>query len=201
MIIKRNGSAPEPVPAGNHVARCIQLVDMGTQKSEWQGKVKFAAKVRITWELPDVLKEFREGEGEKPMLISKTYTASMHEKAALSKDLESWRGRAFTDEERDGFDLKKVLGQPCLLNVIHENKGGTVYANIASVSPVPKGMPVKPAVNTVLVFSFDSYSSEVFESLPDFLKDKIRLSPEYANATNGAQHSAEDFEDEIPDAF
>ena len=82
------------------------------------------------------------------MLISKTYTASMHEKAALSKDLESWRGRAFTDEERDGFDLKKVLGQPCLLNVIHENKGGTVYANIASVSPVPKGMPVKPAVNT-----------------------------------------------------
>ena len=37
-----------------------------------------------------------------------------------------------------------------------------------------------------------------FESLPDFLKDKIRLSPEYAHATNGAQHS-EEYSDEYPD--
>lgn len=200
MIIRKNGSTPDPVPAGNHVARCIQLVDMGTQKSEWKGQVKIQAKVRITWELPEVTKVFKEGEPEKPYLISKTYTASLHEKAALAKDLESWRGKAFTAEEREGFDLKKVLGATCLLNVIHENKDGTIYANIASISQIPKGMPVKPAVNPLLCFSFGEFSREVFDSLPDFLKDKIRLSPEYAHATNGAQHS-EEYSDEIPDIF
>lgn len=198
MIIKKNGNAPEPVPAGNHVARCIQLVDMGTQKIEFQGKVKFQPKVRVTWELPEVTKEFKEGDGEKPYLISKTYTASLHEKAALAKDLESWRGKAFTDDERAGFDLKKVLGQPCLLNVIHEAKDGNVYSNIASISQVPKGMAVKPVVNTLVEFAFESFSSEVFESLPDFLKDRIKLSPEYAIATGEHQQFPDDG---IPEAF
>lgn len=202
MIIKKNGNAPDPVPAGNHVARCIQIVDMGTQKSEWQGKVKFMAKVRLTWELPEVTKEFKEGEGEKPYLIAKTYTASMHEKAALSKDLESWRGKAFTDEERAGFDLKNVLGKPCLLNVIHETKDGNTYANIASISQVPKGMTVKPAVNPIVEFSLAEFSQSAFDALPDFLKEKIRLSPEYAHATSGAQQSQEHYSyDEIPDVF
>ena len=39
----------------------------------------------------------------KPFLVRRRYTASLHEKSALRKDLESWRGRAFTNVELDGF--------------------------------------------------------------------------------------------------
>ncbi len=201
MIVRKNGNS-DPTPEGNHSARCIQIIDLGTQKSEWKGQPRFVAQVRLVWELPEVTKEFREGEGEKPFLIAKTYTASIGKKSALSKDLESWRGRAFTDEERAGFDLKNVLGKPCLLNVIHETKDGNTYANISSVSQVPKGMTVKPAVNPIVEFSLSEFSQAAFDALPDFLKEKIRLSPEYAHATSGAQQSQEHYaDDEIPDVF
>ena len=40
-----------PVPPGNHVGRCYQIIGLGTQKSEFQGKVRFAKKVMLAFEL------------------------------------------------------------------------------------------------------------------------------------------------------
>jgi len=69
-------------------------------------------------------------------VISKTYTASLNEKATLSKDLESWRGRAFTAEERAGFDLETVIGKPCTLNLIEKTtQKGKVMVVIGSILP------------------------------------------------------------------
>src|SRR5208337_1405024 len=74
----------------------------------------------------------------------KRYTLSLHEKAALRKDLESWRGRTFTEEELKGFDVENVLDVPCLLNVIHNGTSGTVYANVSGIMKLPKSMqPIK----------------------------------------------------------
>ena len=44
------------------------------------------------------------------MTVSKTYTRSMHERSALRRDLEDWRGRRFTEQEARAFDLEKVVG-------------------------------------------------------------------------------------------
>ena len=40
--------------------------------------------------------------------VARVYTLCLHERAALRKDLESWRGRKFTEQELDGFDLEKL---------------------------------------------------------------------------------------------
>jgi hypothetical protein len=75
-----------------------------------------------------------------PFLVRRRYTCSLHEKATLRRDLESWRGRAFTDKELEAFDLESLLSVGCLINVIHESRNGSTYANVASVMRLPKGM-------------------------------------------------------------
>ena len=40
-----------PAPAGNHIGRCIKVIDLGTQHSEYQGKPTVRNQVFIQWEL------------------------------------------------------------------------------------------------------------------------------------------------------
>src|SRR5688572_23018431 len=84
-------------------------------------------------------------ENGKPFLVRRRYTCSLHEKAALRGDLESWRGRAFTDQELQAFDLESLLGVNCLLNILHECRNGSTYANVSSIMRLPKGMPAPTA--------------------------------------------------------
>src|SRR3990167_3937268 len=139
MQLPRNeGGSFVPPPAGTHIAICTRFIDLGTQESEWQGKAKKAHKVILTWELCNEAME-----DGRPFTISKRYTWSTHEKATLRHDLEGWRGKAFTDDDIYGakpFDIRNVLGKPCMLSLVHDAKEGTTYANISSVSGLPRGM-------------------------------------------------------------
>jgi hypothetical protein len=45
------GGSFTPVAPGMHLARCYRIVDMGTQKSEYQGQVKHLQKVMIQFEV------------------------------------------------------------------------------------------------------------------------------------------------------
>lgn len=175
-----SGTAYEPVPAGNYVARCYSMVLIGTIEEEYLGEKKWATKVRISWELPTETKVFKEENGEQPYALSKDFTLSMHEKSTLRKWLESWRGKAFTQQESERFDISKLIGAPCMLNVIHkEKKDGNIRADISSVSAMPKGLNCPPAFNPPVIFSVNEFDQDVFDKFPDFLKDKIRSSKEY----------------------
>lgn len=95
-----SGNYEQP-PVGTHLARCIKVIDIGTQKGEFQGKVTMKRQVIIGWELPN--ETMTEGEhAGKPFGVSKFYTASLNEKANLRADLANWRGRDFTPQELGG---------------------------------------------------------------------------------------------------
>lgn len=170
----------EKVPSGTHIARCYEMIHIGTVTWEYLGEVKETDKVRITFELPGEMRKFNEEEMQ-PMVISKEYTLSMHEKANLRKDLESWRGKSFTEAEARDFDILKLIGVPCSLGVIHrENKNGNVYANISSISGLPKGVDAPSQINPNSILDYnENWSSEKFETLPDFIKDQMKMTPEY----------------------
>lgn len=164
----------EQPPIGNQVARCIRVIELGTRKNEWEGRVSWKRETLIVWELPECL--MTEGDfAGKPFTISQFYTASLGEKANLRRDLQNWRGRAFTDEELNGFDQRKILGQPCLLNLI--NKNGKV--RIGSISPVVKGMTIPPQVNESLFYDIDEHDESVWEKLSDGVKKMIQESKEW----------------------
>lgn len=182
IIATNNGGGNySPIEAGNYPARCFQMIHIGTGEENIQGQIKRLNKVRLTWELPTELKEWKEGEGEKPAVISKEFTLSMNEKSTLRKFLASWRGKDFTEEESRAFDITVLTGKPCLLNVIHKTSkdGSKTYAEIGSVSPLPKGMTCDPQINKSSILSYDNFDYALFETLPDFIKDKIKSSDEY----------------------
>lgn len=188
-----------PMPSGNHVAVCNMVVDLGKQKVEYQGEVKIQHKVFIRWETPHERLEWTDREGvqrEGPRVINKTYTLSLHENAAMRGDLENWRGRAFTEEERKGFDVSKLLGAPCMLNVIQEVKGTKTYANVKGLGSLPKGME-KPTSEIGLLLYDDEHEGN-YDKLPEWLQKKVdEQIKETTTNYGGGQHS-DDLDDDIP---
>ncbi len=183
-IIATNNSTPrEPIPAGNYPARCYQMIQIGTVMENINGENKLLNKVRIGWELPTEKKVFKEENGEQPYVISEEYTLSMNEKSNLRKMLASWRGKDFSEEEAKAFDITKLLGVQCMINVIHKaskSDATRIYEKISSVSTIPKGMTVPEQINPSMVLSYDNFDFSIYENLPDFIKAKIKTSVEFA---------------------
>lgn len=123
-------------PEGLHQAVCADVWDIWTEQRPEEFGGGLVDKTRLVWEL-----EAQDKQTGKRFQVSQLYTASLHPKAKLSQHLESWRGRAFTDDERKGFELENVVGVNCQIQVVHHLSGkGKVYANVQAVVPLGKGM-------------------------------------------------------------
>ncbi len=135
IIAKATGGGGNfvPCPAGAYPAVCCDVVDLGELKVSYGGKEKTQHKIRICWQVDENMPD------GKPFMVSKRYTLSLHEKATLTKDLESWRGKQFTETELGGFDVETVIGVPCYLNVVQTKKGEDIYANVTAVMRLPRG--------------------------------------------------------------
>lgn len=183
----------ELIPSGNYIARCYQMIEIGTVQEIIMGQPKTLKKVRIGWELPEETRVFSSEKGEQPFVISQEYTLSMNDKANLRKMLASWRGKDFSDKEAEAFDITKLLGVPCMLNVIHKpsKDGQKIYENIGSVSPLPKSVKCPPQINKTVKIEYDSFDKDAFEVLPDFIKDKMKGSLEYAAMKNPHERNIE----------
>lgn len=185
FYVEDKGGNFERCPSGMHLARCYRIIDLGTQKSEYMGQVKYLHKVMLGWEIhgtDDNGKPLKMNDG-RPFGIFKNYTLSWSEKANLRLDLQSWRGRPFTQEEMRKFDLKNVLGAWCMLNVIERpGQDGKTYTNVNGVTPVPaiikqNGLP--EGVNKVELFNLNEPDMAMFETFSENLKAKIKSSPEW----------------------
>lgn len=212
VIIAKQGSNSQSdfklPPAGSFLARLYRIIDIGTQTTEWMGKKKMQRKIIAMFELHG---EDNEGqplttaEG-KPLIVSKRYTLSLDEKATLRKDLEAWRGKAFTQEELDGFNLEVLLGKFCMVSITHSSYEGKEYANIAGISQVPsalKKMGEPKGVNELMIFSLDPFDQSKFEKLSEGMQGVIKKSAEYRNTFEpGApmimSNSIEAMDDDIP---
>lgn len=204
FYVENKSTSFQLAPAGNHLARCYQIIDMGTQKSDFQGTVSYKREVRIVWEMfaqddngPIMMNDGR------PFSISKDYTLSWNDKSNLRKDLQAWRGRPFNDDELKRFDLNNILGHFCMLNVIQYQKmNGKDGVKIAGISAVPAAMKANlPApVNKNVTFNLFTPDYEVFDAFPDWLKEKIQSSPEWAKLNRGSAPvtTEEDDSDLIP---
>jgi len=176
--VKDNGGGDfTPAPAGTHVARCIRVIDLGTQYSQVYNKHQ--PKIMVVWELPDELMEPGEDGVAKPYTVSNWYTASLGEKANLRHHLESWRGRAFTAEELDGFSLRNILDKPCMLSVVHATKDTKTYANISAVMALPKSTVCPDRINNLMLFDVDEPDMAILESLSDGIQKLIMGSLEW----------------------
>jgi hypothetical protein len=132
IIVKGNGDY-ENHPEGQYRAVCMDVVDLGEVENKKYGKVQH--KVALVFHTEKKMKDGR------PFEVWERFTASLDEKAHLRKFLQGWRGRAFTAEEINGFDLEKLIGVNAYVQIIHNVSGDKTYANIDTVMLLPKGMP------------------------------------------------------------
>lgn len=200
---KDNGGDFQDAPIGTHLAICVGLIDLGTQHGEYQGKPNARNQVFIRFEL--VNEHMDDGA---PFVVGAFLTNSLGEKANMRHWLENWRGKPFTLEELDSFDLENVLGKPCMVTVIAKGNGKDGI-KIGGVTAIPKGTP-KPdkAENELFSFWIEEWDAQKFETISDGLKKIIQKSDEYidmhsttqpaAAARRGGGASFDDMDDDIP---
>ena len=102
----------EGCPEGMHLARIVWLLDLGMQTTPFGVKPQLFMNFEVggLWEAKG-----------KVYTIGKFYTASLNEKANLTKDLSSLRGKKLQPGEE--VDLQKLLGMFCYINVLNNDKG------------------------------------------------------------------------------
>lgn len=172
----------ENPPAGTFVATCYRVVDLGTQQIEWQGKAKHQYKIMVSWELTD--EKMSDG---RPFTTHKRYTLSSSEKSSLRQDLEAWRGQPFQESDFGTFDIGVLLGKPCMIGIVHEQKNGKTYANVSSILRMPKGMTAPVLVNPTVRFDLTEFNQDIFNGLSESLQAVIAKSPEYQELKGGAK--------------
>lgn len=171
----------EPIESGSYPARVWQMIQLGTIAG-YQGQMQ--NKVRIGFELPTEMMVFDEKKGEQPRVISQDYTLSFNEKANLRKVIEACDPNAFKlDEEgfMEEFDVETLVGKECQITIAQKPKkdGKGNFAYIDNCTRLIKGMKCPSAINEPQVLSYDNWKQELFDVLPDFLKEKIQSSDEY----------------------
>jgi len=168
---------------GAYPARIVQLIDFGKQiETDWQtgepkkyedsGDVIVRHKVWVTFELPT---ETIEVDGvAKPRWYGKEYTVSTHEKSALSALLKAADPKG--EHTAKYRNVQGLLGLPVMVTI---GSTKTNKPKVAMVSAVPKGMQVEPLANGEMFFDLDSDDLTTFETLPQWMKDRIKNGEEF----------------------
>lgn len=165
-------------PEGIHAARCIRIVDLGTQLSnnpDW----KPSRKLNLGFELVDEPYVFDEEKGEENFVVYANYTLSLGKKSRLRPVIESWTGKKI----EESFELDNLLDAPCQIQIVHTKKDDKTYANITNIMAPGKGKVTKSTNKAVSLYLDETFDQEVFDSLPEFMQDMISDSPEYQALT------------------
>lgn len=179
MIAKDNGGVSiPPLEDGVYLAVCSGLIDLGIQKSE-QFKNE-SRKMMIQYQ---IIGEDIEFNGETiARKMHKQYGFSLGSKSNLRKDLESWRGKAFTDEELKGFNMTNIMNVPCQLQIINKERvGKSNYNDIAGIMALPKGQKVEKLTEEQLIMLDleDVNTFKYFKDIPKWIQDRIKQAVNY----------------------
>ena len=183
-ITAREGGTIKLIPEELYEAVCGSVIDLGTHEDTTYGKRQ--RKVMIGFEIPSLT--FKTDNGEEPRVIGKAYTLSLRDKANLRKDLESWRGKKFTDDELLGFDLKKIIGVSAQIQVIHNTtKKGKKYAWISTLMKCKVALKLQREAQ---YFSFEDSMTAIPGNIPEWIVKIIQSSDEYTAMTAADQAPA-----------
>lgn len=171
MSLNLNRKDFMPAPEGLHIARCYAVIDLGLQVNKKYGH--YSPKVLIAWELSDTLME-----DGRPYVQMQQYTVSLRKSSLLRALLEQWRGRAFSIEALQTFQLKEVLGKPCYLTTRQNPnpKGDQPWSDIVNICPLPSSITCPPPVNPSVYFDLDHYTDAHYLALSERIRHKINLS-------------------------
>lgn len=171
---------------GLYPARLVQIIDLGLQPQRpYLGQEKPPAnEIMLTYELVDSFMIDKDGNDveDKPRWVSETLPL-LNIKAEKAKSTQ--RYMALDPTMADGGDFIKQIGKPVNVNIVNnKGKDGKVYDNVSAIAPMrPRDAERTPQlVNPSKVFVLDDPDLEVFNALPEWLRDKIKGNLNYAGS-------------------
>lgn len=171
MIVKSEGNSTIPqLEPGVYTGVASALIDLGLQENSMYKKTQ--RKVMIIWNI--VGETITVNDEELPRVISKEYTMSLGEKSTLRKDLEAWRGKVFSADELEGFDLRNIINTACQLQINAQEKNGKTYTNIAAIMAIPKGTKIDTVDDTYIFDTYEPESWNNYDKIPNWIKEKIK---------------------------
>ena len=175
-------------PEGTHFSRCFKMIHVGERPYEQQGEKKTKNSLWVWFELPTEMRVFKEELGEQPMSVNIEYNHVPYETAKIIKHINSWRGKALSPQEIDDFDVSTLLGQPCMITIVHNTSAATgkTYANINTISGIPKGLEAPKQINKSYLFDYnDNFDLPNMENnVPQFLQDIMKDTPDWKEKMN-----------------
>jgi hypothetical protein len=138
MKLSASGSTTpfEAHPEYDGQAVCVDVTPLKKTQSTYGERETF----RLVFET----REIRQN-GSPYLLFSRSFTPSLHEKAALRAFLKQWFGRDLTSAEQDEFDTEALIGRPARVSVVHNDSNGNTYANIGLIRADKSGEPLRPS--------------------------------------------------------
>jgi hypothetical protein len=138
---KPSGGTFTPCPEYTGRAVCVDITPLKAYETEYGTKQKF----KIAFEL-DILDQSR-NPVQPWVVMTAPMTASLHEKAGLTKFLKDWHGRALNPEETVSLNLDGLIGKPATVVIVHEQSrdGTKTFSNIKLIMPHKSGEALKPS--------------------------------------------------------
>lgn len=176
----------EPNPTGQLLARLDSIIDLGTQKSEWEGVVKELKKILFIFETPENTKVFKEEHAEQPYTYSIEFTASMGPRGNLRAFISDWLGRKITDGEAYNFDFEILFNYPAIITVegVPSKKDPSkVYTKITKIAAPVVNTEEKDKFGRTIVTGIDKEKTETLlaefpQRLNNTLVFKLTKNPE-----------------------
>ncbi len=177
LIAKQGtGANIAPLEEGIYTGVCSWLIDLGEQMNKQFNKISH--KIMLIWDIAG--EKITINGDELNRTVNREYSLSLHEKSGLRKDLQAWRGKAFSAEELEGFNLVNILGKPCQIQIIHEEKDGHKYARIGGIMAMSKGMTMPEGEYPSYIFDLTEKETwQNFRKLPEWIQKKIKEAENY----------------------
>lgn len=143
----------EPHPEADCIGVCVDVTPLKTVDSAYGKRDIF----KCVFE-SDQLRE----DGRPYLVWSRSFTPSLHEKAAFRAFLKQWFGRDLNAKELAEFDTESLVGRTAKLSIVHNEYNGNTYANIGLIRPDRSPTPLKESGNYVRVQDRDEPRDETF---------------------------------------
>ena len=198
MSFKPKPTSNQPlIPAGLHRAICYSIIDLGTQKTSYEGQdTGWKEQINITFELPEVRGTFKDADGnevDKPRVVGKTYTLSFYSEAALAKLYLAWQGKELKSEKQ----IPPLLGENCQVMMAHKtNKDGSLKSKMVSITPLSGNMEIMKPENPMVIYEIEQ--GEPPAHLPNWMKEEIKKSREFQAMSDNAQELPCDYNGSEP---
>lgn len=165
------------IEPGMYPGRIVQVIDLGLQAQRpYQGQEKPPAnEIMLTYELVDTFCVDKDGneDEEKPRWISENIPLY---NIKQDKAKSTQRYLAVDPENINDGDFSKIVDVPINVAVVHNKKGDKTYVNVGGISSMRGRDAAKCAElkNPAKVFDLDEPDMEIFNSLPDWIKEKVK---------------------------